>query len=40
LVFVSVHYRLLPEATIRQMAGDVAKAVRWVRDHAGNWRSH
>lgn len=36
-VFVSVNYRLLPDATIRQMAGDVAKAVRWVRDHAGEY---
>ena len=33
-VFVSVNYRLLPEATIKQMGGDVAKAIRWVRDHA------
>ena len=33
-VFVSVNYRLLPDASIGEMAGDVAKAVRWVRDHA------
>jgi len=33
-VFVSINYRLLPEATIGQMAGDVAKAIRWVHDHA------
>jgi acetyl esterase/lipase len=33
-VFVSVNYRLLPEVTIKQMAGDVAKAIRWVHDHA------
>jgi arylformamidase len=33
-VFVSTGYRLLPEVTIKQMAGDVAKAVRWVHDHA------
>jgi acetyl esterase/lipase len=34
-VFVSVNYRLLPDrVTIRQMAQDVAKAVRWVHDHA------
>jgi acetyl esterase/lipase len=33
-VLVSANYRLLPDATIRQMAADVAKAVRWVHDHA------
>jgi arylformamidase len=33
-VFVSVNYRLLPDATIKQMAGDVAKAIRWTHDHA------
>lgn len=35
-VFVSVNYRLLPEAqSIHQMAGDLARALRWVCDHAG-----
>ena len=33
-VFVSTGYRLLPEVRIGQMAGDVAKALRWVHDHA------
>lgn len=32
-VFVSVNYRLLPEATIHEMARDVARAIRWVHDH-------
>lgn len=36
-VFVSTGYRLLPEVTIRQMAGDVAKAVRWVHGHAKDY---
>ncbi len=36
-VFVSINYRLLPEATIKQMAGDVAKAIRWVHDHANEY---
>jgi acetyl esterase/lipase len=37
-VFVSVNYRLLPDkATIKQMAGDVAKAVRWTHDHAKDY---
>jgi acetyl esterase/lipase len=34
VVFVSMNYRLLPDASIMQMAGDVAKAIRWVHDHA------
>jgi len=32
-VFVSVNYRLLPDVTIKQMAEDVAKAIKWARDH-------
>src|SRR5262245_23259333 len=36
-VFVSVNYRLLPKATIKEMAGDVAKAIRWVHDHARDY---
>lgn len=33
-VFISINYRLLPDATIKQMAGDVAKAIRWAHDNA------
>jgi acetyl esterase/lipase len=36
-VFVSINYRLLPRATIKQMAQDVAKAIRWVHDHARDY---
>ncbi len=36
-VFVSINYRLLPTVTIKQMAGDVAKAIRWVHDHAKDY---
>src|SRR5262245_38608309 len=36
-VFVSVNYRLLPDATIKQMAEDVAKAIRWTHDHAKDY---
>jgi acetyl esterase/lipase len=39
-VFVSVNYRLLPEAKIGEMAGDVAKAIGWVhaniKKHGGD----
>jgi acetyl esterase/lipase len=33
-VFVSVNYRLAPEVDVKQMTGDIAKAIRWVREHA------
>ena len=33
-VFVSINYRLLPDGDDQEMAGDVAKAIRWVHDHA------
>ena len=33
-VFVSTNYRLLPDVKINQMAGDIARAIRWVHDHA------
>ncbi|HEY2158474.1 MAG TPA: family 16 glycoside hydrolase, partial [Isosphaeraceae bacterium] len=36
-VFVSTNYRLLPKATIGQMAEDVAKAIRWTREHARDY---
>lgn len=33
-VLISADYRLYPETTIDHMAGDMAKAIRWTRDHA------
>jgi len=36
-VFVSVGYRLVPDVTIDVMAGDVAKAFRWVHDNAAKY---
>ncbi len=36
-VFVSAGYRLLPDAPIEAMAGDLAKALRWVHDHAAEY---
>jgi arylformamidase len=33
-VFVSTNYRFVPKVTIKQMAGDIAKAIRWTHDHA------
>jgi acetyl esterase/lipase len=36
-VFVSINYRLVPDVSVKEMAGDVAKAIRWVHDHAGEY---
>jgi arylformamidase len=37
-VLVSINYRLLPDkVTIKEMGADVAKAIRWVRDHAKDY---
>lgn len=37
LVTVSIAYRFFPDVTVKQMMGDVAKAIRWVRDHAKDY---
>lgn len=36
-VFVSINYRFVPQATLKEMTGDVAKAIRWVHDHAAEY---
>lgn len=33
-LFVSINYRFVPQVTVKEMTGDVAKAIRWVHDHA------
>jgi arylformamidase len=33
-VFVSLNYRFVPQITVREMAGDIAKAIKWVHDNA------
>jgi acetyl esterase/lipase len=33
-VFVSVNYRFHPAVTYREQAGDIARAIRWVEEHA------
>ena len=37
-VLVSVNYRFLPAVTLTDMMGDLAKGVRWVRDHVAEHR--
>jgi acetyl esterase/lipase len=36
-VFVATNYRFVPEVTIKEMTGDVARAMRWVHDHAAEY---
>ncbi|MGC3967295.1 MAG: alpha/beta hydrolase [Pirellulales bacterium] len=36
-VFVSANYRFVPDVNIAQMTGDIAKAIRWTHDHAGEY---
>ena len=33
-VLVSTNYRFVPNVTVKEMTGDIAKALRWVHDHA------
>lgn len=33
-VFVSTNYRFVPNVTVKEMTGDIAKAIRWTHDHA------
>ncbi len=36
-VFVSTGYRFVPDVSIKDIGGDVARAIRWVHDHAGEY---
>ena len=36
-VLVSISYRFVPSVTVDQIAGDVAKAIRWTHDHAKDY---
>jgi acetyl esterase/lipase len=33
-VFATTNYRFIPHVTMQQIAGDVAKSIRWIHDHA------
>lgn len=37
-VFVSMNYRLHPDANYEQMADDTANAIKWVKDHADEYQ--
>jgi acetyl esterase/lipase len=36
-VFATTNYRFIPNVTMPQIAGDVAKSIRWVYDHASEY---
>ena len=36
-LFVSTTYRFVPDVTVGEMTGDVARAIRWVHDHAAEY---
>lgn len=38
-VLVSINYRLHPIVGYREMTGDVARAIAWVRSHAAEWNA-
>jgi len=33
-VFIATNYRFVPNVTVKEMTGDIAKAIRWAHDHA------
>jgi arylformamidase len=33
-VFVATNHRFFPNVTVKEMTGDIAKAIRWIHDHA------
>lgn len=37
-VLVSVNYRLVPQVRYKEQGGDIAQAIRWVHDHAKEYR--
>lgn len=36
-VFVAMNYRFFPNVTLKQMTGDVAKAIHWIHDHIDSY---
>jgi acetyl esterase/lipase len=39
-VLISVNYRLLPAVTLKDTMADLAKSLRWIRDHAREYRGN
>jgi arylformamidase len=36
-VFVATNHRFFPNVTVKEMTGDIAKAIRWIHDHARDY---
>ena len=36
-VFVSTNYRFVPNVTVEEQTSDIAKAIKWVHDHADEY---
>jgi len=36
-VFVTTNHRFFPHVTVKEMTGDIAKAIRWIHDHAKDY---
>ena len=39
MLLVSTNYRFLPNVTLQQMTGDIARSIRWVHEHEGKTRA-
>ena len=38
-IFISINYRLLPDATVQQQTQDVATALIYIQNHASDWHA-
>lgn len=36
-IFVAANHRFFPNVTVKEMTGDIAKAIRWIHDHAKDY---
>jgi acetyl esterase/lipase len=36
-IFVATNHRFFPNVTVKEMTGDIAKAIRWIHDHARDY---
>ena len=39
-IFISINYRLLPDATVQQQTQDVAAALIYIQNHASDWHAN
>src|SRR5262245_42015562 len=36
-ILVAANYRFVPKVSVKEMTGDIAKAIRWIHDHAKDY---